>query len=132
MTIPDGTLQSREKRGTAHRPNYRVTDRRADGVTFARPGAQTKIMLDGQMMRWATSERVSQEFLDRIEQERNLERKAPRGEATSCMQKVAEIPFSLLISKIPPDAWDDDKAINKLLNDPDLRAFRTDGNHRRL
>jgi hypothetical protein len=132
MTIPDGIKQSRERRGTAHRPGYRLTDRNATGGTLTRDGAQTKILLDGDLMQWATSEVISHTFLDACKQMRDLERKAPRGESTSCMQKVAEIPFSLLISKIPPDAWDDDKAIARLLNDPDLRAFRTDGNHRRI
>ena len=130
--MTDNIRPSREKYGTAHRTQYRLVDQRADGWTMERAGARTKLMLDGKMLRWATAEWVSQEFLDRCKAMRDQERRAPRGDSTGCWQRVAEIPASLLFEKIPPDAWADDAAMNRLLNDPDLRAFRTDGNHRRL
>ena len=111
---------------------YQVSDSRADGFTFRRPGAETKVLLDGKMMRWATSEWVSQSFLDRMKRWRDQELKAPRGDATGCWQKVAEVPFSLLLDRIPKDAWDDTRAVNRLLNDSDYRYLRCDGNHRRV
>lgn len=132
MEIPAGIKQSKDKRGTAHRQQYRVVDRSSDGFTFERQGARTKVMLDGQMLRWATAERVSQEFLDRMKALRDMERKAPRGDSTGCWQKVAEIPVSFLLDRVPPDAWGDERAINKILNSSDFRGFRCDGNHRRL
>jgi hypothetical protein len=123
---------SREKYGTAHRTQYRLVDQLANGWVMDRDGARTKVLMDGQMMRWSTSEWISQEFLDRLKAMRDQERRAPMGDSTGCWQKVAEIPVSFLLNRIPADAWDDQKAIGSLLNDPDLRAFRTDGNHRRL
>lgn len=132
MTIPEGIRPSREKYGTAHRTPYRLVDQRADGWTMERDGARTKVMMDGKMLRWATSERVSQEFLDRLKTMRDQERRAPMGDSTACWQKVCEIPAALLFEKIPPDAWGDEKAMARLLNDPSLRAFRCDGSHRRL
>ena len=128
----EGIKPSRERYGTAHRPQYQLVDRSPNGWVMDRDGARTKVLMDGRMMRWATSEWVSTEFLDRLKGMRDQERRAPMGDATGAWQRVAEIPAALLFDKIPPDAWADEKAIGRLLNDPDLRAFRTDGNHRRL
>lgn len=131
-SVPAGIRPSRERYGTAHRPNHRIVERRADGMTIERDGARTKFLLDGKMMRWATSYRVSQEFLDACKQLRDQERRAPMGDKTGCWQKCAEVPAALLFDKIPPDAWADERAIAKFLNSSDFRAFRTDGNHRKL
>lgn len=131
-TIPNGVRPSRERYGTAHRPQYRIVDRSANGWVMDRDGARTKVLLDGRMMHWATSYRVSQEFLDACKQLRDQERRAPMGDSTGSWQRVAEIPAALLFDKIPPDAWADEKAIGRLLNDPDLKYFRCDGNHRRI
>lgn len=130
--IAENIRPSREKFGTAHRTEYRLVDQSANGWVMDRDGARTKVLMDGSMMRWATSEYISQEFLDRCKSMRDQERKAPRGDSHGGWMKCAEIPVSFLLSRIPADAWDDQKAIGSLLNDPDLRAFRTDGNHRRL
>lgn len=131
-SVPAGIRPSRERYGTAHRPNYRVVDRRSDGWTIERDGARTKFMLDGKMMKWSTSEWISTEFLDRLKQMRDMERKAPRGESTGCWQKCMELPISFLFERIPVDAWGDEKAIAKMVNDSSLRAFRVDGNHRKF
>ena len=45
---------------------------------------------------------------------------------------MAEIPYALLASRIPYDAWEDSKATSRLLNDSDYRYLRCDGNHRRV
>ena len=97
---------------------------------YHRPGGFTKFELEGKIMKFATSEWVSQEFLDLLASMRNQEKRAPLGDSHGGYQKVAEIPASMLFDKIPPDAWDDKKAVNRILNDPDMRAFRTDGTHR--
>ena len=99
-------------------------------ATYHRPGGYTKVELENNIMRWATSEWVSQEFLDLLAQERNLEKRAPLGDKHGAWQKVATVPTTMLFDKVPPDALEDDKAINRWLNDADMRAFRTDGNHR--
>jgi hypothetical protein len=102
-----------------------------DGTaTLHRPGGYTKFEFERNVLKWATSEYVSQEFLDLLAAQRNMEQRAPLGDSHGGYQKVAEIPASMLFDKIPPDAWDDKKAVNRILNDPDLRAFRTDGTHR--
>ena len=111
-------------------PAYRVTERRSDGFSFARAGVSTKIVLDDQMLRWATSERVTQEFLDRMARLRNLERKAPRGDSHGSWQKVAEVPYNWLFAKVPE--LEDEKAVARLLNNFDYRKLRCDGTHRRL
>ena len=128
----EGIKPSSERFGTAHRPQYRIVDRSANGWVMDRDGTRTKVLMDGNMLRWATSEWVSTEFLDRLKDMRDQERRAPMGDSTGCYQKVAEIPAALLFDKIPPDAWADEKAIGRLLNDPDLKYFRCDGNHRRI
>ena len=109
---------------------YQAVDRQANGFSFRRQGAATKVLLDGQTMRWATAEWMSQEFLDRMARLRNLERKAPRGDSHGGWQKVAEVPFTWLINKVPE--LEDEKAVAKLLNDFDYRQLRCDGTHRRL
>ena len=123
---------SSEKYGTAHRVQYRLVDQSANGWVMDRDGARTKVLMDGEMLRWSTSEWISTEFLDRLKAMRDQERRAPMGDSSGCYQKVAEIPAALLFEKIPPDAWGDEKAMARLLNDPDLKSFRVDGNHRRL
>lgn len=111
-------------------PAYRVTERRSDGFSFARHGASTKVMLDAETMRWATAEYVSDTFLERMARLRNLERRAPRGDSHGAWQKVAEVPYNWLFSKVPE--LEDAKAVAKLLNDSDYRRLRCDGTHRRL
>ena len=101
-------------------------------ATYHRPGGFTRFEIENKIMKWATSEWVSQDFLDLLASERNLERRAPLGDAHGAWQKVATIPTNLLFDKVPPEALDDTKAINRFLNDSDVRAFRTDGNHRCL
>lgn len=132
MTITEGIPQSKDKRGTAHRTQYRLVDQSANGWVMDRDGARTKVLMDGQMMRWSTSEWISQEFLDRLKVMRNMERKAPMGDSHGGWMKCAEVPVAWLLNKLPPDAWDDQKAVARLLNDPDVRYFRCDGSHRRL
>jgi hypothetical protein len=101
-----------------------------NSATYHRPGGFTKVEFERNVMRWATSEYVSQEFLDLLAAQRNMEQRAPLGDKHGAWQKVAEIPASMLFDKVPHDAWEDRKAVNRVLNDPDLRAFRTDGTHR--
>jgi hypothetical protein len=97
---------------------------------YHRPGGFTKFEFEDKIMRWATSEWVSQDFLDLLANERNVEKRAPLGDSHGAWQKVAEVPTTMLFDKVPPDALEDNKAINRWLNDPDMRAFRTDGAHR--
>ena len=111
-------------------PAYRVTERGRDGFTFARQGAATKVLLDAETMRWATAEYVTEAFLAKMARLRNLERRAPRGDGHAAWQKVAEIPYNWLFSKVPE--LEDHKAVAKLLNDSDYRKLRCDGTHRRL
>ena len=111
-------------------PAYQAVDRHANGFSFRRQGAATKVLLDGQTMRWATAEWMSQEFLDRMAALRNLERKAPRGDSHAGWQKVAEVPLTWLLGKVPE--LDDDRRLARVLNDSDYRYLRCDGNHRRL
>lgn len=99
-------------------------------ATYHRPGGFTKFEFERNVLKWATSEYVSQEFLDLMAASRNLERRAPLGDKDGCWQKVAEIPASMLFDKVPADAWEDKRAIGRILNDSDFRAFRADGTHR--
>lgn len=99
-------------------------------ATYHRPGGFTKFEFENNVLKWATSEWVSQEFLDLMAEMRNLERRAPLGDKHGSWQKVADVPASILFDKIPVDAWDDRKALGRILNDSDFRAFRADGNHR--
>lgn len=117
------------------RPNKQATRMEITGhntAVYHRPGGYTKIELDGQMMKWATSEWVCQEFLDKLQDLRNAGGRAPLGDSHGAWQKIAEVPFNLLADKIPVEAWEDQKAIAKVLNDRDLRYFRTDGDFRWL
>ena len=126
--MPNETMLTRSARRVP--PAYRVTERRSDGFSFARQGASTKVLLDHQTMKWATAEWVSPEFLARMERLRNLERRAQRGDGHAAWQKVAEVPYNWLLSKV--HELEDEKAVAKLLNDSDYRKLRCDGSHRRL
>lgn len=88
--------------------------------------------VDGETLRWATTEWVSQRLLDELKASRNQNKRAPIGDRHGSWQKVAELPLSLVLQKIPMPDWEDTRAWKKLVNDPDLRYFRADGEHRRF
>lgn len=106
------------------------TYRDGNRMVRERAGARTVIEMDDQMIRWATTPRITQAFLDSLAASRNLNRRAPLGDSHGAWQKVAEIPVSYLMGKLPPDAWEDRKALSKIIGDRDVRKLRTDGDHR--
>jgi hypothetical protein len=110
------------------------TPYRVDGgkLVRERQGARTTIQMDGEMVRWATSERVTEEFLKRLKVSRDMNKRAPLGDAHGAWQKVADVPVGWLMDRLPVDAWEDKKALAKVLNDPDMRYLRADGDHRTL
>jgi hypothetical protein len=78
-----------------------------------------------------TTTAISQSFLDARAAERAHARdmnggRAPRGDSHGAWTKIAEIPLNLLMTKIPPDSWEDQAALRKLINDPDFAHFRSD------
>lgn len=100
------------------------------------PGSKVDVQLEPasigkHRIRLQQTTAIPRAFLDARAEERKAAGRAPLGDSHGAWQKVAEIPLSLLFAKIPPDAWQDERALNKLLNDPDLRFFRSDGEHRR-
>jgi hypothetical protein len=97
-----------------------------------RPGVRTTITADDDIMKWATAEYVSQAFLDKMAHLRNQEKRAPRGESRGEWQLVGEYPMSWFMNQLPKDAWEDKKALAKIINDGDMRKFRADGNTRRF
>jgi hypothetical protein len=97
-----------------------------------RPGARTTVHIDNDMVEWATSEVVSDTFLKKMAHLRNQERRAPRGESRGEWQLVGEYPATWFFNQLPQDAWEDTKAIGKIVNNGDYRALRADGNHRRF
>jgi hypothetical protein len=97
-----------------------------------RQGSKTIVEANGDEVRWSTNEWISDDFLARLKHTRDQERRAPLGDSHGAWQKVAEIPLSLLMQKLPPEAWEDKRALAKIVNDADLKYFRADGNHRRF
>jgi hypothetical protein len=95
-----------------------------------RPGTRTTVTMDDQMVKWATSEYVSEEFLKRLAHTRNQEKRAPMGDKHGAWQKVGDYPAAWFMDQLPKDAWEDKKALGKIINNSDNRAFRADGNHR--
>lgn len=95
-----------------------------------RPGVRTTVVNDDTVYRWATTARISGKFLEWVAESRNQNKRAPLGDSHGAWQKVAEIPMTLFLEKLPPHAWEDKAAVRKLVNDPDLRLFRTDGDYR--
>lgn len=94
-------------------------------------GGRTVIELDNEMVRWATTPRVTQEFLDRLAGSRsNAPTRAPLGESGGAWEKICEIPVSYLMGKLPPEAWEDRKALARIINDRDLRKLRCDAEGR--
>jgi hypothetical protein len=110
------------------------TPYRIDGgkLVRERAGARTVVQMSNQQIKWATSEWVSEDFLKSMAHTRNQEKRAPLGDKHGAWQKVAEFPLNWFMNKLPTDAWEDMKAISKIANDGDNRAFRADGNHRRI
>jgi hypothetical protein len=102
-------------------------------ITFTnRPGVRVTVDIDGDTRRVWNTYSIPHKQLDAFKAQRNQNRRAPLGDSDGAWVKCAEIPLSLLLQKIPPDAWGDEKALAKLLDDPEWRAFRTDGEHRRF
>lgn len=105
--------------------------------TAQRGRAQTKVRLERapfgkHKIDLQTTTAIPTSFLDARAEERKRATRAPLGDHHGAWQKVAEIPLALLFSKIPVDAWEDQAALAKLLNDPDMRNFRSDGDHRQF
>lgn len=94
------------------------------------PTTELLLDVDGDMLKWATRVHVPDDLLDRLAEGRKANRRAPLGDKHGSWQKVAEIPLAHAFDKIPPDAWEDRRAWEKLLNSGELRAFRCDGDHR--
>lgn len=101
-----------------------------------RPGVSVDVRLDRQrgkeLVRLQQTTAIPQSFLDARAEERKNGGRAPLGDSHGAFQKIAEVPLALLFSKIPPDAWEDQTALRKLLNDPDIRKFRSDAEGRRF
>lgn len=93
------------------------------------PHKSVEIVIDEQddMIRWGVREPVDDGLLRRNHERGTVTGRAPLGDSHGAWQKCAELPMSVLMEKLPPDAWQDQKALARLLNDPDNRAFRCDG-----
>ena len=107
-----------------------ATMRRGDGTGF------TKVELDGRTMRHATSEIISQEFLDSPAGAAQPEQARAARRQSRCLAKCAEIPINLIYQNMPKEEWGDERAFERatlrIANDANYRAFRTDGDHRTL
>lgn len=133
--MTDSIRPSREKYGTAHRTKYNARIDGSGRLHLSRAGVRTIIECQGDKWEWATTTVVPASLLEANQRARNASgsRRAPMGDSTGCWQKVADhIPVEWLLSKIPADAWGDEKAMNKLLNERDHRKFRVDGDFRKL
>lgn len=95
-------------------------------------GSSTIIEATADEVRWATRTYVTDDLLARNAEGRKANRRAPLGDAHGAWQKVADVPLALIFEKIPHDAWEDKKAWAKVLNDPEVRYFRADGDYRRF
>ena len=119
--------------GTSHRPKYNAHIDAGGRLHLQRAGVRTIVECHGKRWEWATTTVVPQSILDANQRSRNSSSRAPRGESTGCWQRVADgVPVEWLLSKIPADAWADERAMNRLLNERDYRKFRVDGDFRRL
>jgi len=101
------------------------------------PGVETKVRLDDagrgrHQIRLQQTTAIPESFLAARAAERAAAGRAPLGDSHGAWQKIAEIPLALLFSRIPVDAWEDQDALAKVLNDPDLRKFRSDGDYRKF
>lgn len=100
------------------------------------PHGRTIVQVEGDKITWAEQRWISDDMLARLKHSRDLERRAPLGDSHGAWQKVGEIPLGMIYDKLPPGAWADedtfDRAMKAVFNDGDYRAFRADGNHRRL
>jgi hypothetical protein len=101
-------------------------------LTFTnRPGVRVTVDVDGDTTRIYNTYSIPRKLLDANAELRKENRRAPLGDSHGAWQKCADnVPLALLMEKIPPEHWEDEKALARFVNDPDLRAFRTDGDHR--
>lgn len=95
------------------------------------PGSETIVRVTGDEVRWATKTYVPRSLLDANARERALAlRSLP--DSKGGWQKVATVPLAAFMDWLPkPADWQDWKYLARKLNDPDVRAFRTDGDHRK-
>ena len=77
--------------------------------------------------------RVSQGLLNSTAAARNAAPgRARLGDSHGAYEKYMEIPYSLLLSKLKPGEWLDDKALARIIADPDFAKFRTNNPSRRF
>lgn len=106
------------------------------------PGVENKVRLEplsGGRHRATvmTTTAIPQSFLDARAAERGRARddnggRAPTGDSHGAWQKVAEIPLSLLLKHVPFDAFQDQTALRRLVNDPDFQLLRSDVEQRKF
>ena len=107
--------------------------------TIKRRDGETKVRLEpyGLGKHKVTVQRttaIPRTFLDARAEERKSDRaaRAPLGDDGLAMMKICEIPLHLLFAKLPPDAWNDQAALRRLINDPEIAYFRSDREKRRF
>lgn len=102
--------------GTAARPEYR-------GVIYGEHST-TEIQRDadgGFHVRQHTP--VSDHLLKKLAHQRSSRtRVAPLGDSHGAWSKMGELPLSFLTNRVPPDAWEDEKAIARVLEE--YKAFK--------
>lgn len=104
----------------------------AKRTLWATPYKRIEVDVDelaGQV-RWGVTEEVDGRLLDANHERGTRTGRAPLGDSHGAWQKVSEIPVSVLFNKLPPEHWEDEKALARVLNDPEMRAFRCDGGRR--
>ena len=97
---------------------------------YSRPDKWIDVAIDEQAdeIRWGVYEQIDTALIERNKARSNHgPKRAPLGDAHGAWMKVCEVPVSVLLEKLPIDAWEDEKALARFLNDPDNRAWRTDG-----
>lgn len=101
----------------------------AKRTLFTTPHKRVEIDIDEMagVARWGVTEQVDPLLLKRNHERGAVTGRAPLGDSHGAWVKCAEIPMSMLFEKLPPEAWEDQKALARILNDPENRAFRCDG-----
>lgn len=101
----------------------------AKRTLWATPHNSVEVEIDdlaGQV-RWGVKSLIDGRLLDANHERGTRTGRAPLGDSHGAWQKCGEYPISVLFNKLPPEHWEDEKALAKILNDPEMRAFRCDG-----
>lgn len=94
---------------------------------YTSPSSYIDIEIDDDTMRWQSRALIDHGLIEANHERGRDAGRAPLGDRHGAWYKEAEIPAAVFFARFPADAWEDEKAIARFLNDSDNRAWKCNG-----